>query len=170
MALKLIEPLIERAPKIAERVADKRPFAKIECLISAIRDELFVLDDENKIALFNAHPELSPEKPLEMTNESQNEQGRLNLTATDFNNDIMQLKKLNAEYRQKFGFPFITAVAKHENLASILKEINTRLAGDMRSEIDNAIAQVAYISATRATAQISDIDLPSDAPKMKGVK
>ena len=147
-AFHLLEPLIERAPSIAFRVAKKRPFNNVEEIALAIAEELHNLDDESRIALFNSHPELAPDKPLEMTRESQNEQSRLQLTES-FNDEILRLKALNTEYREKFGFPFITALVRHENLASVLDEFKVRLSNDKKAEMDKAIDQVAIVSKAR---------------------
>lgn len=147
-AFNLLEPLIERAPYVAASVAQKRPFKDAEEIAFAIAEELHSLDNESRIALFNSHPELAPDKPLEMTNESQSEQSRLHLTS-DFNAEIARLKELNLEYKQKFGFPFITALVRHENLASVLDEFTVRLSGNKKSEISNAIEQVVIVSKAR---------------------
>ncbi|MEP3629213.1 MAG: 2-oxo-4-hydroxy-4-carboxy-5-ureidoimidazoline decarboxylase [Hyphomicrobiales bacterium] len=147
-AFQLLEPLIERAPHVAVRVAEKRPFKNVEEIALAIAEELHSLDDASQIALFNSHPELAPDKPLEMTHESQSEQNRLHLTS-DFNAEIARLKKLNLEYKEKFGFPFITALVRHDNLASVLDEFKVRLSGNKKSEISNAIEQVVIVSKAR---------------------
>lgn len=154
-ALTLIEPLIERAPDIAKRVTQRRPFPTIDDLEAAITAELMSLSEGAKIDLFNAHPELGSNKPLEMTLESQNEQGRLNLTS-EVSDATARLKELNGLYRKKFGFPFITAVARHSSISSILNEFEKRLSGERRGEIDNAIGQVIHICGTRAIQQFGD--------------
>jgi len=147
-AIKLLEPLIERAPHIAQQLVQKRPFKDAKDISTAIAAELMRINDESRIALFNAHPELAPDKPLEMTEESQSEQARLHLT-TDFNAEIEELKKLNLEYKAKFGFPFITALVRHENLASVLDEFRARLSGARKAEMDEAIGQVMIVSNAR---------------------
>lgn len=147
-AAALIAPLIERAPDVAQKVAKKRPFIDIAALSAAIQTELMRLDDKRRIELFRAHPELAPEKPFEMTHESQREQALLNLTS-DTNRYRERLDNLNAQYRDKFGFPFITALARHQDIDSVLHEFETRMSGDIRSEIDNAINQVVTVCASR---------------------
>jgi len=147
-AIKLLEPLIERAPHIAQQVVRKRPFKDAKDISTAIAEELLRIDDESRIVLFNAHPELAPDKPLEMTQESQSEQARLHLT-TEFNAEIEQLKKLNSQYKEKFGFPFITALVRHENLASVLDEFRARLSSAKKAEMDEAIDQVVIVSNAR---------------------
>ena len=156
-AAALLEPLIERAPEIARGVAGRRPFATAGELEQAIRAELFGLDEAARVRLFRAHPELAPENPLAMTRASQSEQGRLNLTADD-NEFRARLDALNAAYRDKFGFPFITALVRHKNLDSVLAEFESRLAADRETEIGQALEQVAAVSAARVRATFAGAD------------
>jgi len=150
-AVLLLEPLIERAPVIAQRVARRRPYKSADELRQAIRSELLDLNEEERVRLFRAHPELAPENPLSMTNASQSEQGRLNLTS-DTNEFKARLDDLNARYRDKFGFPFITALVRHEDMGSVLAEFETRLEADRESEIEQALEQVTTVSSLRVEA------------------
>lgn len=156
-AVLLLEPMIERAPEIARRVASHRPFSCADDLRKAIRDELLKLSETERISLFRAHPELAPENPLSMTNASQAEQGRLSLTSVT-NEFRAQLDGLNARYREKFGFPFITALVRHRDMDSVLKEFETRLMADRDSEIGRAIDQISVVSSARVSAVFSDAD------------
>ncbi|SDD52173.1 2-oxo-4-hydroxy-4-carboxy-5-ureidoimidazoline decarboxylase [Ruegeria marina] len=143
-----VSPLIERAPDIARRVAARRPFANLEALSSAIQDELSNLNEAESIALFREHPELAPENPLSMTAESQNEQGRMDLTCLQ-SEYRETLASMNSEYQKKFGFPFITALVRHPNMESVLDEFRDRLNAERDAEIRSAIEQVAAVSAAR---------------------
>ncbi len=83
-----------------------------------------------------------------MTAASQSEQGRLNLTGEkSVYRD--RLNGLNARYREKFGFPFIIALVRHETMESVLSEFETRLHQSRDSEINAAIEQVMAVSASR---------------------
>ena len=150
-AVVLLEPMIERAPNVAQRVVKHRPFKSATELKEAIRKELLCLDDEERIQLFCSHPELAPVNPLSMTNASQSEQGRLKLTS-DENKFKAQLDELNARYRDKFGFPFITALVRHDSMDSVFAEFETRLLSDRESEMEQALEQVATVSASRVSA------------------
>jgi len=147
----LLEPLIERAPEIARKVAMRRPFESAEDLGQAMRGELRNLNEEKRVQLFQAHPELAPMNPLSMTNESQSEQERLNLTS-DTNQFKTRLDELNARYLDRFGFPFITALVRHEDMDSVLAEFETRISADRESEIEQALEQVAAVSWSRVKA------------------
>ena len=147
-AVLLLEPLIERAPMIAKGVVRHRPFKSADDIRKAIRRELLDLKEEERLTLFCAHPELSPTNPLSMTSASQSEQGRLNLT-TDTNEFKARLDDLNKCYRDKFGFPFITALVNHKDMDSVFSEFETRLLADPKSEIEQALEQVVAVSASR---------------------
>jgi len=150
-ATALLEPLIERAPEIAARVARRRPFQSADDLHQTIRQELLSLDETERVSLFRAHPELAPDNPLAMTGASQSEQGRLNLT-TETNEYRDRLADLNAKYHGKFGFPFITALVRHQSMQSVLTEFEVRLTKDRATEIEQAMVQVVTVSSARVRA------------------
>ncbi|MGH1483388.1 MAG: 2-oxo-4-hydroxy-4-carboxy-5-ureidoimidazoline decarboxylase [Geminicoccales bacterium] len=147
-AFLLLVPLIERAPEIARSVAARRPFKNADELCQVIRSELLDLNEAARISLFKVHPELAPESPLSMTSESQSEQAQLNLTS-DKNEYRTRLDELNAQYRDKFGFPFITALVRHQDMRSVLMEFEARLMADRYSEIEMALNQIALVSSSR---------------------
>jgi len=150
-AVLLLEPLIERAPEIARRVAGHRPFGGTDDIRKAIRSELLCLSEAERVSLFRAHPELAPDNPLSMTRASQAEQGRLSLTS-DTNEHRARLDELNAQCRSKFGFPFITALVRHPDMNSVLEEFEARLSADRESEIERALEQISTVSSSRVTA------------------
>jgi len=147
-AVSILTPLIERAPQVARRVAQRRPFASPAHLARSIREEIDALEESDLLTFFRAHPELAPADPVTMTAESQAEQGRLNLTTEDCEYR-QRLAELNAEYRGKFGFPFITALVRHANMSSVVEEFESRLRSDRNDEIRRAVEQIAVVSASR---------------------
>ncbi|ETX11182.1 hypothetical protein MUS1_12340 [Marinomonas ushuaiensis DSM 15871] len=160
LAVSMISPLIERAPHIAEKVSKHRPFADSHALCDAILCELLKLNEEESLTLFRAHPELAPNKSLSMTSASQQEQGRFDLTS-QHNEHRTHLVTLNAQYQEKFGFPFIVALARHTNMESVIKNFETRLAGNRASEMKNAIEQIHAVSAARIKIFLSIDDTTS---------
>lgn len=156
-AIALVTPLVERAPEIATRVVRHRPFQSPDALFDVIRRELLELGETERINLFRAHPELAPDNPLAMTSESQSEQGRLNLTTHD-NEFRARLSGLNRRYREKFGFPFITALVRHADIDSVLRELETRLERDRNSEIEEALGQISMVSHSRVHALFGSSD------------
>merc|ERR1711969_134720 len=65
------------------------------------------IDKEKHLEILNSHPDLAVEKKL--TKDSKNEQKNASLNhCTD--EEFIEFKKLNEEYKKKFRFPFIIAV------------------------------------------------------------
>ncbi|SDZ32851.1 2-oxo-4-hydroxy-4-carboxy-5-ureidoimidazoline decarboxylase [Jannaschia faecimaris] len=147
-AAEFLEPLIERAPNVAARVARHRPFNDLDGLQRAIQRELLALDEAESLDLFRAHSDLAPDNPLSMTGASQSEQGRLDLT-DEGNTHRARLVDLNKRYRERFGFPFITALVRHHDINSVLAEFEGRLAEDRTTEIARAIEQISIVSLER---------------------
>ena len=70
-------------------------------------------DRDKILQILNSHPELAIEKKL--TTESKLEQTSANLNECS-EEEFEEFKKLNLEYKTKFGFPFIIAVkGKNKN-------------------------------------------------------
>lgn len=153
-AIFLLEPLIERAPEIARRVASHRPFTSANHLSRIIQSKLLELTDSELVELFRAHPELAPVNPTAMTSASQSEQGRLNLTS-DRIEYRDRLDKLNGAYREEFGFPFITALVRHKDMDSVFSEFEGCLAQERSTEINRTIEQIMKVSAARVQKAFS---------------
>ena len=86
-----------------------------------------------------------------MTNESKLEQAGANLNECSVE-EFKEFKKLNLEYKNKFGFPFIIAV-KGKNKTEILNNFRQRILNDIESEFKEAKKQVKKI----ATFRINEI-------------
>jgi len=113
-------------------------------------DELFLkmmevfenAEKEKHLEILNAHPHLAVEKKL--TEDSKNEQKNANLNQCT-NEEFIEFKKLNEEYKKKFGFPFITAV-KGKNKEEILNSFRQRITNNINSEFEEAKKQVMKIA------------------------
>ena len=93
----------------------------------------------------NSHPELAIEKKL--TNDSKLEQTSANLNECS-EEEFEEFKKLNVEYKTKFGFPFIIAV-KGKNKNEILVNFRERIQNDLNKEFLEAKNQVKKIASFR---------------------
>ena len=60
----------------------------------------------------------------------------------------MEFKKLNKEYKKKFGFPFIIAV-KNKNKGEILNIFRQRITNNINLEFEEAKKQVKKIASFR---------------------
>ena len=97
------------------------------------------------LQILNSHPELAIEKKL--TNESKLEQSSANLNECS-EEEFEEFKKLNLEYKTKFGFPFIIAV-KGKNKNEILVNFRERIQNDLNKEFLEAKNQVKKIASFR---------------------
>ena len=63
--------------------------------------------------------------------------------------------RLNAAYREKFGFPFIIAVRRHDK-TGILDTFQTRLRNTPDQEVETALAEVAAITRLRLARLVKE--------------
>lgn len=110
-ALRLLDGLYEHSPWIAERALLRRPFATLAQLKRALVEVLAEGGRDAQLALIRAHPELAGKAMVSktLTAESTNEQttsGLTNCSPAEFT----RIQQLNADYNEKFGWPFILAV------------------------------------------------------------
>lgn len=141
--------IFEHSPWVAEQAADARPFASIDALDSAMRDIVANAGDARQLALINAHPELAGKAAVrgELTAESTREQsgaGLAHCTQAEFD----KLQRLNAAYREKFGFPFILAVRGFDR-AGIIANFEARVNNGRDEELRTSLEQIYRIARFR---------------------
>ena len=104
---------------------------------------------EEKLALLLAHPELAVgiASDEQLTKSSQREQRGAGLDRCS-PDEFSEFRKLNAAYREKFGFPFIMAV-KGFNRDDILESFRARLENTGDEEFQAAVEQVIRIGQFR---------------------
>ena len=155
-AVALLADIFEHSPWVAAAAVAARPFDTIDGLHGAMVRTVASSDEERKLALLNAHPELGGDAAREktLTASSNAEQSTVGLEVLP--DDIQgEFNRLNAAYRQKFGFPFIIAVRNH-TLASILDAFRRRLDNTRDTEITTALAEVGQIARIRLDALLGD--------------
>jgi OHCU decarboxylase len=141
--------VFEHSPWVAERVAALRPFATRAQLLQALRAAVQAATPDEQLRLIRAHPQLGARgrQRRELTAASAGEQQRAGLdTVTD--TVLTQIEQLNAEYLEKFTFPFILAVRGHDP-ASILENCRRRLAHDESQERRTALREIELIAEYR---------------------
>ena len=103
------------------------------------------IEKEKHLKILNSHPDLAVAKKL--TEDSKNEQKNASLNqCTD--KEFLEFKKLNEEYKKKFGFPFIVAV-KGKNKEEILNSFRQRITNNINLEFEEAKKQVKKIASFR---------------------
>lgn len=141
--------IYEHSPWIAEAAFDAGAHTP-EQIQSAMKMAVDAAPREKKLALIKAHPELGSK--VKMAEASVKEQAGAGLDQCS-PEEFAEFKKLNADYNQKFGFPFIVAV-KGLTRADILKQFRERLNNEVETEFETAIVQIHKIAAFRLAAMV----------------
>lgn len=131
----------EHSPWVAERAAAARPFANRTAMIDAFAAAMRAAGHKEQLALIRAHPDLATRARL--TKDSSNEQKGAGL---DTLNPVEWARfiDLNAQYKKRFGFPFILAV-KGATKERILASFEARIGADPKDEFEMALTQIARI-------------------------
>jgi 2-oxo-4-hydroxy-4-carboxy-5-ureidoimidazoline decarboxylase len=147
--------VFEHSPWIAEGAFVARPFLNVTALHEAMTNTVKRGSRERQLELLNAHPELAGQEAQAgaLTSNSAAEQASVGLNALS-REEIQSLARRNREYREKFGFPFIIAVRRH-NKASIFREIERRLGNDTETELNACLEQVFLITRLRLEALLA---------------
>ena len=141
--------LFEHSPWVARAAWRRRPFADEGELKEAFEAALREASREDQLALIRAHPELAGREAAEgdLTDESAREQASAGLDRLS-RADFEALQRLNAAYRERFGFPLLVCVREH-TVGSILAWGAARLEHEREEEIEIAIGEIAKIAALR---------------------
>ncbi|MER2250238.1 2-oxo-4-hydroxy-4-carboxy-5-ureidoimidazoline decarboxylase [Methylorubrum podarium] len=147
--------IFEHAPWVAEAVAARRPFASVEALFSAMREAVLAAPEARRLALLRDHPELAGRSARAGTiaAESIAEQAAAGLDRLS-EPEYARFAALNSAYREKFGFPFILCIKRHGR-ASLLRQFEARMSGDIARERETAEAEVFRIAAIRLDALVT---------------
>ena len=137
--------IFEKTEWIAEKCYESKPYNNIDELISKMIEIFENTEKERHLEILNSHPNLAVEKKL--TDDSKNEQKNANLNQCT-NEEFIEFKKLNDEYKKKFGFPFIIAV-KGKNKDEILNIFRQRITNNINSEFEEAKKEVKKIASFR---------------------
>jgi len=137
--------IFEKTEWIAERCYESKPYNNLDELVSKMMKIFENIKKERHLEILNSHPDLAVEKKL--TEDSKNEQKNASLNqCTD--EEFVEFKKLNEEYKKKFGFPFIVAV-KGKNKEEILNSFRQRITNNINLEFEEAKKQVKKIASFR---------------------
>lgn len=104
---------------------------------------------EKQLALIRAHPDLAGKAAVagDLTDASKSEQAGAGLDRCT-GEEFAEFQRLNAAYKERFGFPFILAVAgktRHD----ILDAFRQRLDNDTETEFAEALKQINRIALVR---------------------
>jgi len=140
--------IFENASWISKKLYEQKPFKNFQDLSKKIIDIFKAADNQDKLKILNAHPDLADKTKVSSltpdSNKEQNSAGLDQCTDEEFN----QFKNLNSEYKNKFGFPFILAV-KGRKKSEILLNFKKRVLSDKKTELDEGVEQVIQIANLR---------------------
>lgn len=141
--------LFEHSPWVAERTWDGRPFASVSDLHEKLCTTLAKAGVEENLALIRAHPDLVGRLAREnkLTRESTGEQAAAGLDMLT-QSEVAAFEKYNAEYRAKFGFPFVIC-ARENRKDAILAAFPGRLKNSAEQEMRTALAEIEKIARLR---------------------
>jgi OHCU decarboxylase len=147
--VRIIGPVFEHSPWIADLAAAKRPFATFEQLHRALCETVRRAGEALQLMLIRAHPDLVGRAALAgtLSRESKNEQASAGLDQLT-PEDIARFQSLNQQYHAKFGFPFIIC-ARLNKKEAILAGFERRLKHSRPEEIKTALEEIFKIAELR---------------------
>jgi 2-oxo-4-hydroxy-4-carboxy-5-ureidoimidazoline decarboxylase len=147
--VQLFGRILEHSPHYAARAASQRPFADFAALHQAFVQAIFADDEAARLALIRAHPDLAGKAAMagELTTESASEQKSAGLDKLS-PLEYAEFMQVNTAYRAKFEMPYIVCVRENTK-QTILAAAPVRLAHDLETEIQTALAEIAKIAKYR---------------------
>ena len=152
--VRLLDGTYEHSPWIAERAAAARPFVSLAALKQALAQAVRDGGQAAQLALIRAHPELAGKAMVSqsLTTESTGEQRSAGLTHCT-PDEFAHLQQLNADYNERFGWPFILAVRGPRggglSRAEIIATFERRLANHPEVEFAECLRHIHRIAELR---------------------
>lgn len=150
-----LEGIFEHSPWIAERAWSAGPFTSIDALHAAMCRVVNTAAPTEQLGLICAHPELAGKEAEAgtLTTASTGEQRGAGLDQCT-KDELERLRRLNRDYRARFGFPFVVAV-KGLSRHQIMDRVEARLANDRDTEFRTCLAEIGKIARFRLDALLS---------------
>jgi OHCU decarboxylase len=147
--VRVIGPVFEHSPWIAELVWSRRPFENASALHRALCETVRASDESQKLALIRAHPDLAGRaaRAGTLTSASTREQASSGLDQLS-PEEVALFDKCNREYRERFGFPFVIC-ARQNKKEAMLAAFERRLKNSLQQEIEAALAEIFKIAELR---------------------
>ena len=152
--------LYESSPWVAERAWRERPFGGLPDLHEAFVGAMYEAPEERRMALIRAHPDLAGKAAVagELTPESTSEQASAGLDSLT-QEEYEAFTRMNADYRERFGFPMIVCVREHTK-ESILRSARDRLGNSREREVETALGEIAKIARLRLEELVEADEAP----------
>jgi OHCU decarboxylase len=154
--IRVVGPVFEHSPWIAEAAWLEKPFASLEQLHNALCGIVRNSGEEIRLALIRSHPDLVGRAALagSLTRESSNEQAGAGLDRLS-PEEVDLFQRQNAAYKNKFGFPFVIC-ARLNKKDTILAGFEQRLKNSREQEVKTALEEIFKIAELRLRDLISN--------------
>jgi len=154
--VRIVGPIFEHSPWIAEAAWPQRPLMAADELRMALCDVVRRSGIEKQIALIRAHPDLVGRAALAgtLTSASAEEQAAAGLDKLS-PEEIKRFQDYNTAYKEKFGFPFVIC-ARLNKKDAILAGFARRMNNSREQEIRAALEEIFKIAELRLADLISD--------------
>ncbi len=154
--VRVVGPVFEHSPWIAEATWTNRPFADVASLHRALCQTVAGAGEAKQLALIRAHPDLVGRLGLAgaLTKESTGEQASAGLDKLS-PEEIALFQTSNAAYQEKFGFPFVIC-ARLNKKEAILNGFRVRLNHPREQEIQTALEEIGKIAYLRLKDLVTD--------------
>ena len=151
----ILAEIFEHSSWIPNRTWVSKPFENIDQLLAAMIQVLDKANHEERLSLLRAHPQLAGKEAKDgtLTDSSTKEQSTANLNSLT-KDEMAEITRLNQEYLDKHGFPFIIAVKNH-NKDGIFQEFKKRANNERDIEFTTALTEVGLIARFRLEALLA---------------
>ena len=148
--------IFEHSPWVAKTAYRQQPFSSISDLQAKMFNTVLDADEAARLLLIRNHPQLAGKEADEgtLTEDSQKEQSRAGLNQCSAE-ELDTLRKLNAQYLEKFSFPFVIAVSGL-NKFQIIDAMHNRLQNTQDDEFKTSINEIGKIASIRLNALIDE--------------
>jgi 2-oxo-4-hydroxy-4-carboxy-5-ureidoimidazoline decarboxylase len=150
--IQMLGPTFEATPAIAAKVWQQRPFSSVKDLHQHMMAVVRTMSPQEKLALIQAHPDLGSRVTMAAASVTEQHQAGLNQLSPE---EYKQFHRLNRQYRQTFGFPFILAVAGHTK-ESILQNFAERVNNPPNLEMARALTEIEQIAHSRLKSWVDE--------------
>jgi OHCU decarboxylase len=147
--VRIVGPVFEHSPWIAEAAWAKRPFPTVDHLHDALCEVVWNAGEAKQVALIQAHPDLVGKLAQQgkLTAESTREQASAGLDRLSAD-EIATFETSNKAYHERFGFPFVVC-ARLNKKEAILTGFKMRLKNTREAEIKTALEEIGKIARLR---------------------
>lgn len=147
--VRIIGPVFEHSPWIAEETWAKRPFRSAAALHQALCETVAGAHQTAKLSLIRAHPNLADRMTLASTLTAASTQEQASAGLDQLTPDeAAAFQNYNQAYREKFKFPFVIC-ARLNKKEAILEGFRARLDHTVEQEIKIALEEIGKIAQLR---------------------